>query len=312
MLIIFSVLLYANHRWVSTQVYQVAGESYRMKDVPSDIQICNIGSSHTQFAINYDEFEGITGFNFAVPAQSFMYGLNMLKQYSANLAPGCIVIIPISYFDYYEDYEKESIKIRERRFYYPILRLSLIEEFDIIDAIKYKWLPILTIKNEQLKYIIKDDTFAIKNYEEQYNQNKYTSSDGLVNLEGFLSENDINVYGHSKDFDKGVNDYGVDKLKEIIEFCIERSCRPLLITTPFTSYYNDADDFQHGFYDEYYALTNEVVNEFELDYWDYSHDERFKDDLTLFFDNNHLNKGKGMDLFTAIFIERLYDEGYLN
>lgn len=312
LLIVLSVLFYFNHRWVSSQVYQVAGESYRMKEVPYDIEICNIGSSHTQFAIDYDEFELAKGFNFAVPAQSFMYGLNMLKQYEKHLAKDCIVVIPISYFDYYEDYEKESIKIRERRFYYPILKLSLIEELDIIDVIKYKWLPITTIKDDQLKYVFKDDTSAINNYEAQYNYNKHKSTNNIIDLDAFLGENDIKVYGHSKDFDKGVNDYSVDKLREIIEFCLEGGFTPILITTPFTSYYNDADDFQHGFYDEFYELTYAISDEYSLDYWDYSHDSRFIDDLTLFYDNNHLNKGKGMALFTSIFIKRLDDEGYIN
>jgi hypothetical protein len=283
-----------------------------MENVPDDIEICNVGSSHAQFAFDYSGFESITGFNLAVPAQSFMYDLNILKQYKENLAEGCIVIIPVSYFDYYEDYEKESIKVRERRFYYPILKCSLIEEFDVVEALKYKWLPILSIKEEQLKYLLDDDDLAIAHYEGQYLQNKFTASDGSIDMKYFMEYNEINIHDHSLNFDKGINEYGVNRLHEIIEFCIDNGFKPLLVTTPFSSYYNNAEDFNNGFYEEFLNLTNSIADEYGIDYWDYSHDAHFQDDLTLFYDNNHLNKGSGMALFTEIFKQRLIIESYID
>ncbi len=311
-LIIFSILGILNYRWVNSEVYSVVGETYRMENIPSDIEIMNLGSSHAQFAFDYSRLDAHTGFNFAVPAQSFMYDLNMLKQYKNYLADDCVVIIPVSYFDYYEDYEKESIKVRERRFYYPILKCNLIEEFNIEDAIKHKFLPILSIKSDQLKYILDDDQLAIERYEDQYLENKFIASDGEIDMEYFMEYNEINVHDHSLNFDKGINEYGLDRLHEIIEFCIDEGYKPMLVTTPFSSYYNEAEDFNTGFYEEFAALTNSIANEYSIDYWDYSHDARFQDDLTLFYDNNHLNKGRGMAMFSDIFFERLSEEGYLD
>ncbi|MCK5129344.1 MAG: hypothetical protein KAQ68_05815 [Clostridiales bacterium] len=283
-----------------------------MKNIPNEIEIINLGSSHAQFAIDYNSLKEYKGYDFSIPAQSFMYDLNILKQYQKHLSDDCVVIIPISYFDYYEDYPIDNVIKRQRRFYYPILNINRIKYLNILDILIYKWLPILNIDKENLVYIVEDDKNAISNYERKFQQNKYYSSETQsIDIDGFLFENDIKVYGHSKNFAKGVNPYSIEQLKTIVEYCLAKGYRPLLITTPFSDYYNAAEDFTEDFYEEFYQITNNISQQYNIEYWDYSHDIRFTNDITLFYDNNHLNKGKGISLFSSIFFDRLKIEGYL-
>ncbi|MGL5057877.1 MAG: hypothetical protein ACRC6A_11020 [Fusobacteriaceae bacterium] len=48
----------------------------------------------------------------------------------------------------------------------------------------------------------------------------------------------------------------------------------------------------------------------ELIYLDYSHDKRFKNNLDLFADDDHLNK-KGAEIFTKIVLEDLKERKIL-
>ena len=61
-------------------------------DVPNNIEICNLGSSHGLFGYNYEDIKNDhTCFNFALTSQSLSYDYRILKYYENNLQEGCIV-----------------------------------------------------------------------------------------------------------------------------------------------------------------------------------------------------------------------------
>ena len=87
-----------------------------------------------------------------------------------------------------------------------------------------------------------------------------------------------------------------------MKLCLDNDITPILVTTPYLEYYSK------WWPDEVLEVIqkniNEVVNEFGIQYWDYSHDERFMYNTKLFSDSDHLNKA-GRKLFTQIIIDRV-------
>jgi hypothetical protein len=58
-------------------------------------------------------------------------------------------------------------------------------------------------------------------------------------------------------------------------------------------------------------MTDELRAEYpSVPYFDYSHDERFSRDLSLFFDSDHLN-ARGAKQFTPVVIADLHEAGLL-
>jgi lysophospholipase L1-like esterase len=66
-----------------------------------------------------------------------------------------------------------------------------------------------------------------------------------------------------------------------------------------------------GFFDTYYRFTREICEKYPgLEFFDYSHDSRFVNDFSLFFDGDHLN-AYGAEKFTRIVVADLEASGLL-
>ena len=91
-------------------------------------------------------------------------------------------------------------------------------------------------------------------------------------------------------------------LIDLITLCNERNITPVLITTPYTVYYNQyvSADFLY----EFYSVINEIALEYGVSYYDYSHDERFQTNLKYFGDADHLNPD-GAVYFTNLLTEEV-------
>ena len=91
-------------------------------------------------------------------------------------------------------------------------------------------------------------------------------------------------------------------LIDLITLCKENNITPVLITTPFTLYYNQyvSADFLY----EFYTVINDIALEYRVSYYDYSHDERFQTNLKYFGDADHLNPD-GAVYFTGLLTEEV-------
>lgn len=91
-------------------------------------------------------------------------------------------------------------------------------------------------------------------------------------------------------------------LIDLIALCKERNITSVLITTPYTVYYNQyvSADFLY----EFYSVINEIALEYGVSYYDYSHDERFQTNLKYFGDADHLNPD-GAVYFTNLLTEEV-------
>ena len=103
---------------------------------------------------------------------------------------------------------------------------------------------------------------------------------------------------------------GIKQLIDILEFCEERDFKPILISTPQTYLYNEQigeKNYEERIYDNIKEIENKMNKKYL--YLDYSHDERFINNLEYFSDDDHLNE-KGAEYFTEILLNDIKSYGY--
>lgn len=283
------VLLFAlNFFYVRTNGYKSLNGTFKFHHVPDNINIMNLGSSHGEFGFAYEELDTLTGFNFGLRGQSHYFDLEILKEYSDRLSTGCVVIIPVSCFSLiqYDDYNNQHI------LYYDILGYGAIAGHDPIEFAKLKLLPVLAA-SFNIKYLIKDkasvdpDLFAVTGGDEEY-----------FKLSGLYY---YSLYEQLKD-EGADNGNNLQELAEIIEYCLERGFKPVLITTPFTNQYNYW--FSGEIADDFNAAIDGLCKEYGVAFLNYSNDPRFATALEWFGDSDHLNK-TGRRVFTRILLTDL-------
>jgi DltD protein len=281
-------LLYVlNLFYIRTNGYKSLDGTYKFYMVPDNINVMNLGSSHGEFGLDYEEINTITGFNFGLRGQSHYFDLQVLKKYSDKLATGCVVVIPVSCFSLLQ-----GVDYDQRILYYRVLGYGSIPDHNPIEYVKFRLLPVLAA-SFNVKYLISDkksidpDLFATPGADEE-----------------FYIYNALYYYGLFEDLKKegANNENNVKTLGEIVEYCQDNGFKPVLITTPFTNHYNywySTED-----YSEFYAAIDSIVEKYGVPYLDYSHDPRFGGTLEWFGDSDHLNP-TGRRIFTTILLSDL-------
>jgi hypothetical protein len=291
-LILLTVL---NAFYVRTNGYRSLDERYKFYLMPQDIEVVNLGSSHGAYGLYYDDIDRITGFNLALPGQSLYYDLQVLEEYSDRLSEDCVVIIPISYFSF----DQNKVAEEQNRWYYKILGYGSVYNHKLPDYVRYGLFPFLSA-SFNAKYLIKDKE-AIEF--DIYWVYKFLGID--------YSKDDVEAYKRDAqgflDFVNKITgrenrEFNTACLEGIIEHCKEKGFKPVLITTPYTRYYNEL--FTDEFYTDFYSQIEEKAERYGVPYMDYSHDPRMTEDLGLFIDSNHLD-ATGSAVFTKILLSEL-------
>ncbi|MCK5129342.1 MAG: SGNH/GDSL hydrolase family protein, partial [Clostridiales bacterium] len=308
LIIILSIILSLNARWINTEMYMLQDEKYLTAPIPKNIDILNVGSSHGMTNFEYSFLDDkYSGTNLGRAMQMFYYDLEMLKKNRNKINKEAVVFIPISYFSYFQYFDETHFSEKEYIYHY-FLNFWQVKNKSLLKALEHKWLPILFIREDQIKYLFHDEEGAIKNYDKVFAQSKLLDESGEIDMERLLKARDRTVKVHTEGFERGTSQVAIDKLKEMLEYCKKNNYQCILITTPFTSQYNEA--FADSFYADFYETTTQIANEYDVPYWDYSHETLFSDDPYLFYDDDHLNH-KGRKAFSEMIVDRAIDEGYL-
>ena len=268
-----------------------------------NLKIINVGSSHTTYGIKYPK--NLDGYNMGLQSQTFYYDFEILKNYYKNLSKNCIVIIPISIFSFYSGYDIKYISPN----YITFLSSKVLIGINKNEYILGKYFSItqpFTNVFKIFKYIyisIKKGVFNKKYviYEKNLSLEAKQKTAIKTSL-GHLGITD-KKYSHDKNI-------GINKLKEILNFCEEKGFKPVLISTPQTYLYNEQigdRNYQERIYDNIKEVENQLNKEYL--YLDYSHDERFINNLEYFSDDDHLNE-KGAEYFTPILLNDIKAHGY--
>ena len=293
-LFIFLFLFILNILYIHTNYWEGENNVKKFFDMPYNLELVNVGSSHGVFDIKYDVVPEIKAWNLALSAQPYFYDLQILKHYSKHFAKDAIILIPISYFGI-TGREQNYADFRSR--YYRILSKQEMDFWSLNEYIFYKLFPILTAKENSIRI------FCDKTEEEMspyYNRYEY-----LDNIE--LKEYCIRKYKSWISKGKGKSGFlqNIQEISATIDFCYENNFRPVLISTPITDILNEIYVQDGDFFPTFKQFSDELCKKYpNICYFDYSRDERFSAQHELFADGDHLNNF-GAEKFTKQLISDL-------
>lgn len=293
--------VYKSGFYINSNTYDLEEEKFW--NVPSDINICNLGTSHSQEAFCYEDMTGVTAFNFALPSQSLSYDLRILEQFQDSLSADANVIIvlsPFSFFGIPED-ERDYFESMNKR-YYKFLDKDLIKDYDTRTAVVYKYLPLLA--SEWVENSIDNtwDTLFPSPYVRAYatTDAEKASADGVRKYEDYV-EDRKDEYGI-----RIFNEEEIDALDSILSLCRDKGWNAYLVTTPFLSEYTDTVAREDPeFHQDFMSVINATMDEYGVKYYDYSLDERFNRNYSYFWDSVHMNKNGAIKFTDTVMREVL-------
>lgn len=265
------------------------------------VNVANVGSSHGAYDFTYDRLaeEGIPCFNFGNVSQTYQYDLAMLREYRRYLNGECVVFIPVSYFSFnnetVNETEAQALSVK----YYHCLSPKNIPDYDLFTDIVTTRLPILSAGEDILK-LLPDAGLSLKVLAEGSGTDEPAMDEAAV--AEFASRAAMRYDRHFNNKEELFLPEREEQLVEIIQYCKRHTFIPVLITTPFSDYYNAP--VSEEFLDRFYATINRIASDTGVNYYDYSHDSRFGANLTLFSDSDHLNT-EGAQYFMEILEEEI-------
>ena len=244
-----------------------------------EVKIANVGSSHGAYDFTYDELteDGYSCFNFGNVSQTYQYDLALIREYRKYLDKGCVLFIPVSYFSFnnetVNETEAQALSVK----YYHCLSPKNIPDYDLFTDIVTTRLPVLSAGEDLLK-LLPDLNLSLV---------VFAQDDGIDEAE-FANRAAQRFDRHFSNKETYFLPERSEQLLSLIAYCRKHEITPVLITTPFSSYYNEL--VPESFLDEFYSTINHISSDTGVSYYDYSHDERFYENLPLFSDSDHLNE----------------------
>ncbi len=287
----------------------------------ADVEIANVGSSHGAYDFIYDglEEDGYSCFNFGSVSQTYQYDLALLKEYGKHLDEGCVLFIPVSYFSFnnetVNETEAQALSVK----YYHCLSPKNVPDYDLYTDIVTTRLPILSAGEDLLK-LLPTFTPSLKVFAAEENSETAAQNPEASGMDGATAESQtapgmdeaaVAEFANraAMRYDRHFNNKEAlflpereEQLLSLIDYCKKHGLTPVLITTPFSSYYNAP--VSEAFFDQFYSTVNRISSDTGVSYYDYSHDARFGENLTYFSDSDHLN-AEGAAYFMEIIAEEV-------
>lgn len=301
-LIILTITCLINFKYIKlnkTDVY----DTKKFDNIPLLISICNFGSSHGQCGFNYEDVINQKCFNFALSGQFLSYDRRIFDYYKDHIRDGAVIFIPVSYHSLFGNDERtEPDFIDKNKCYYNILPSYMIKNYDLKTNIYMKYFPSLCDKRGLLNVLMGKTKSKLSEIWQKTAENIDVKKDAEYKYNHHLIFNKLDENGN-----RIINYEEIDALKYMIKACKSIKASPILITTPFLHEYTDIiNKNDSNFYKDFYGLIDKIVNETDVIYYDYSHDERFNNSYNLFMDSDHLNK-EGARQFTNIIMNEVLD-----
>ena len=256
-----------------------------------DCDFCNVGSNSGLFGFDW-ESAGVNGANFATGPQSLAQGFALLEHFADRLAKDCTVFIPICPFS--------SISVPDR--YGPERQYKIYPFMSGKDI--YLWTP------ERAAAV--DKAVAAATAKWTGADPRLLEADKPVAPEAFRASVDSLLKCWRKDFE--IADFtaplsarnrrafqaNAKIMRKGLEMCRAKGWRTIVVLPPVTRYYDAVfpDKVWRQYVDDFVAATRVEG----VPYWDYSRDERFRDDANFF--NSLMMNRRGRALFTAELVRR--------
>lgn len=290
-ILLFIILFEFSVRHIPTSYKQ---KTEWMETHLSQTEIIVLGSSHGYYGIN-PAFLLKPSVNLANVSQTLKYDMLLLNQYINRCPKLQYIILPISYFSFFEELEhtNEWWRIISYQLYmrcneYPH---TLKYNFEIAypDVARKKFLDYY-LKKKDLR------TCTDKGFGTAYSLNKKSK-----NWDNGMQRAYNNTYENKSDTLNNKN-----YLNTILQECASREIKLILITTPtWHTFYKNLNEEQQ-------EMTNRFIKEIlntdrNVIYLNYLTDKRFTEDD--FYDADHLSD-MGAEKFTRILQDTLYQIYY--
>lgn len=270
---------------------RVTDGTAKMRNVPDNIQICNFGSSHGQNGFNYeDASEKYVCFNFAMGSQSLVYDYKIMQKFRDKISKGAKVFIVASYFSFFGIPETQGADFESKnKRYYRFLPPEYILQYDARTDFYVHYFPALAADNlVSLVQMLFPSLGGGKQTLDLHDLKQIGLDRFKYHFEGMLNKKGERILKHES----------MEVIYGMINLCRELEAVPILVTTPFLKEYSlPAKEYDPSFLGDFYGVIQKIVSDTGIKYYDYSTDERFVHDYSLFFDTDHLNR-KGARLFT--------------
>lgn len=260
--------------------------------VPNSVNVAVFGASHGATDLRTGP-EGYDFFNFAIGSQSPWYDLALMHQYEENMEENTLVVLTVTYLSPYWNETETEFKEKQGR-YYRLLDPENIIDVDLVQYYLFKLFPVLGVEPIPL---INRFLLPIKKTEPTLS---------LDEVEKGKKERGFQHWSNIKRvFPKAA---AWDIYEEIFSHCEENHWRVVLVTPPYTEYYNEC--FPAEFYSAFFDTVNRLAEEHGVLYFDYSHEEKFATATQWYRDLDHLN-AEGAKVFEAQFYGDLKAAGLL-
>jgi hypothetical protein len=290
-----------NYLYKKTNFYKnqfIDAEKF-LGEIPHNLEIVNLGSNQPKFAFDYSE-TGLSGMNWSLGPQSFEYDSRVLKKFHSFLREEAFVIIPVcplKFFLYRYIYNSINYK------YYKFLDTDMINNYSVRTRKLYIDYPVFTAKRNLIR-IIKD---VPKDNRLEIEQNpmaeKELEADAKKWVNGWLKQFSLDSFENiflSEENKDNIN-RNVTILNDMIDFCLERNYRPIIMLLPVTKELSRL--FPQSFIDEQIVGNIEKANTQNIPVLNYLKDVRFISP-DLYFNSFFLNKN-GREIFTKAVINEL-------
>ena len=146
--VLTALLFLVNLIYINTDYYRNLNGMDKYSNVPEHLDIVSFGASHSQASYLWGVLpEGIHAFSMALGGQSLMQDAAWLDYYSDMIDEDTIVIIDVMFNSLYGGESVDDSK------YYQVLPAEYICGWNIEDAIRYAYVPILGNRQDGIEAI---------------------------------------------------------------------------------------------------------------------------------------------------------------
>ena len=289
---------YKNHLIYTTQF--VSNTGYR-ENTLRNYKIVNLGSNPARFAFFY---EGISGQNWSTGTQGLDKDLEILKYFHSYIKKGGIVLLPVVAFSSVSGY----LKPENDPLPYVAKFVSILDRHQANTLPRgpeaRRWMNYPLLFNwKYIRYLFndaaKDDRLAIS---EQMMQDLELEMDASRWIKIWKEEfhiADLNA-PLSDELQEG-REKSIKDLQNLIDFCLERSLKPVLIMPPMSKYLSSL--LSETARETYIYSFIRDANTKKIPFLDYLDNQRWSDE-NLYFNSFFLNL-KGRKLFTKQVLQDL-------
>ncbi|MDE6557053.1 MAG: hypothetical protein K2K55_08845 [Duncaniella sp.] len=260
-----------------------------VKQHAGQISTAVLGSSHTFYGIVADSL-GNDAINLANVAQNYEYDLRVLRHYEPWLSGLTHVVIPVSYFSFFDPpFEKSDEKWYEiyYRLYMGIDKYPLLSRygFEISDTQVYAG-KLRSLFGGKRRGKTSEAGFGLD----------YTLDDRDP---AWKEMAEATVARHTAVDDRWT-DYNISALDSLLSYCRDREIDVTMLTLPVSDVYRGRLDGRQ--LERTRVLTDSFAEAYGVNYFDFSSDPDFIDDD--FHDPDHLSD-RGAMRFTRIIRESI-------